>query len=218
MLKPHKLCNVCRVAESNPKLIKDIYNSSFFMKGSSITLRSIFQEYQAVNGAQFSYEALLNHVKKHQFMSEKDFSQRHMRQIAKTAEKQMLMRTIESKEVWDEVINKGMEKLANGEMPMKTADLLKAAKDKSDFELKTKDQQLAMMEMVMHFASGENNESRKYDRRVVEGKTAEDYDPTVGTAADSDEGEARPSGIYYPPAWDAVTPGADSLPASRPDF
>ena len=218
MLKPHKLCNVCRAIENNPKLLKDLYNSSFFMKGSATTLLSIHQDYQAQHGAQFTYDALRNHVKKHQFMSEKDYSQRHLRQIANEAEKRLLKKQIESTEVWDEVISQGMDKLSTGELSMKTSDLLKAAKDKSDHEMKTKDQQLAMMEMVMHFASGENNESRSYDRRIIKGQTPEGLDPADGTAGYIDAGEDGPGGVYYPPAWDAVTPGADSLPAGSPDF
>lgn len=209
MLKPHKLCVVCKQIEKNPKLLTDIYNSSFFMKGSSVSLKDIYEDYQQVHGAQFSYSALRNHVKKHQFMSEKDFNNRHLRQIASQAEKQMLKKKIESVEVWDKVINQGVEMLENGELNMKTADLLKAAKDKSDFELKTKDQEMAFAEMMYFFASGENqtNLRKPYDRRFVEGETVQNNYPAAGTAEDSGAGEDGPGGVYYPPTWDALTSG-----------
>lgn len=173
------------------------------MKGSSVSLRTLWSDYSQANGSQFTYESLLNHVKKHQFMSNKDFNDRSLRKIAKDAERAILKQAIESRTVWDEVINSGMEKLASGELNMKAGDLLKAAKDKSDYELKVKDQEMAMAEMIFHFASGENNESRNYDRRIIEGQAVTDYDPTEGIAGDTGEGEDRPGTIYYPPSWDA---------------
>jgi hypothetical protein len=217
MLKINKLCNVCDQVTKNPKLLKDIFNTKYYLKGSSVSLKELWDDYTQANGNQFSYEALRNHVKKHQFMSEKDFNSRHLRQIAKDAEKQLLKRQIESGQVWEEVINQGMEKLQNGELHMKTGDLLKAAKDKSDYEMKVKDQQIAMMDMVMHFASGENNESKSYDRRIIEGEAVTDFDAAGESPGSVDEGANGSSGIYYPPTWDAVAPGADPLPAGN-DF
>lgn len=207
MLKLNKLCNVCKQLELNPTLTKRIYNTKFFTRGSSVSLKELWEDYSAEHGSQFSYEALLNHVKKHQFMSEKDYNSRHLRQIANQAEKQILKKQIESTQVWDEVIGKGMEGLAEGTLHMKTADLLKAAKDKSDYELKTKDQELAFAEMMYFFASGENNESRAYDRRVIEGETVENNDVAIEPSDDSRPGQDRPSGVYYPPSWDAAPSG-----------
>lgn len=194
--------------------MKDIYASQAFMKGSSLTLLAIHQAYQAEHGAQFTYDALRNHAKKHQFMSEKDYNARHLRQIANQAEKQLLKKKIESMNVWDTVIDKGMEMLEEGTIHMKTADLLKAAKDKSDFELKTKDQEMAFAEMMYYFASGENqnNLRRPYERRgIVEGEKVENNYSAFGTTEDSGAGEDRPSGVYYPPAWDAVTSGPSQV-------
>ena len=187
MLKLNKLCKVCDEVKENTSLLNRIYNSKYYLKSSKESLLQIQEEYADV----FSYRSLLNHVKKHQFMSEGDFKDRHLRKIAKDAEKKILKRQIESKEVWDEVINQGMEKLQSGELQMRTADLLKAAKDKSDHEMKVKDQQLAMAEMMWFFASGENNESRNYDRRIIEGKTVTDFDPTEESTGNTDSGESR---------------------------
>lgn len=158
---------------------------------------------------EFKYSNLLNHVKKHQFLNKEDFNKRHLTQIANQAEKTLLKHTIEAKQVWDSVIDKGMEKLEKGEISLKTGDLLKAAKDKSDYDFKVKDQQMAMMEMVYHFASGESTESREYDRRIIKGQAVTYYDPADESTEDSRRGADRPSGVYYPPAWDAPSPRAN---------
>lgn len=207
MLKLNKLCKVCDEVKENTSLLNRIYNSKYYLKSSKESLLQIHEEYADV----FSYRSLLNHVKKHQFMSEGDFKDRHLRKIAKDAEKKILKRQIESKEVWDEVINQGMEKLQSGELTMRTADLLKAAKDKSDHEMKVKDQQLAMAEMMWFFASGENNESRSYDRRIIEGKAVTDFDPTEESTGDSDSRSNGPSNLHNAVTWDALTPGPDTV-------
>ena len=207
MLKLNKLCKVCDEVKENTSLLNRIYNSKYYLKSSKESLLQIQEEYADV----FSYRSLLNHVKKHQFMSEGDFKDRHLRKIAKDAEKKILKRQIESKEVWDEVINQGMEKLQSGELQMRTADLLKAAKDKSDHEMKVKDQQLAMAEMMWFFASGENNESRNYDRRIIEGKTVTDFDPTEESTGNTDSGESRPGSLHNATSWDALTSGANTV-------
>lgn len=207
MLKLNKLCKVCDEVKENTSLLNRIYNSKYYLKSSKESLLQIQEEYADV----FSYRSLLNHVKKHQFMSEGDFKDRHLRKIAKDAEKKILKRQIESKEVWDEVINQGMEKLQSGELTMRTADLLKAAKDKSDHEMKVKDQQLAMAEMMWFFASGENNESRSYDRRIIEGKAVTDFDPTEESTGNTNSGENGPSNLHNTVTWDALASGSDTL-------
>lgn len=208
MLKVNKLCKVCQAVKENKTLLNKIYNTNYYMKTSKTSLMQLHEDY----ADQFSYRGLLSHVKNHQFMSEDDYTTRHLRQIANKAEKQILKRQIESKEVWDEVINQGMEKLQNGEITMKTADLLKAAKDKSDFEMKTKDQQMQMAEMMWFFASGENNESRSYDRRIAQNQAATDFDPTETVTNDSGAGTDGSSDIYHTITWDAITQGPSALP------
>lgn len=211
MLKLNKLCKVCDEVKENTSLLNRIYNSKYYLKSSKESLLQIHEEYAEV----FSYRSLLNHVKKHQFMSEGDFKDRHLRKIAADAEKKILKRQIESKEVWDEVISQGMERLQSGELQMRTGDLLKAAKDKSDYEMKVKDQQLAMAEMMWFFASGENNESRSYDRRIVEGKTVTDFDPSEESTGSDNQGTDGPSDIHNAVTWDAITQGADTLPSGN---
>lgn len=208
MLKTNKQCNVCKAIKENKSLMQKIYNTNYYMKSSTTSLMQLQAEY----ADKFSYRGLLAHVKNHQFMSEDDYNERHLRQIAKKAEKQVLKRQLESSQVWDEVISTGMERLENGELTLRASDLLKAAKDKSDYELKTKDQSLAFMEMMWHFASGENKESRSYDRRLAQNEAVADFDATETVTNDSGAGTDGPSDIYHTITWDAIAQGAGQVP------
>lgn len=209
MLKIQVNCPVCKLVKEDRKLLGRIYESKFFIKSAGETLKDIQKDY----ADDFSYHSLTNHCNKHQFMSDADFSSRHLKQIAKKAEQQVLRRNIEASTVWDTVIQEGMEKLEAGELTMKTADLLKAAKDKSDHSLKVKDQELAMAEMIYHFASGENKESRSYDRKFVEGEAVEDYDPAAGITGTDNRRTDGPGPIYHTITWDALTQGSGKVPA-----
>lgn len=205
MLKLKKNCVVCKAVKNNKRLLNEIYESKFYLKTRGQSLLSISQKYPHL----FTYDSLKNHVKKHQFLSEEDFTERHLRQIAAQAEKQILKRTIESTEVWDEVINQGMEKLQNGDMNIKVKDLLKAAKDKQDMLFKQTDQKMAMMDMVWHFASGENNlkESKPYDARIIEGEKADYFDPAGLTSENTRPGQDGPGDFYQSLIGDAATSG-----------
>lgn len=68
-----------------------------------------------------------------------------------------------------------------------------------------------MAEMMWFFASGENNESRSYDRRIVEGKAVTDFDPAEESTGNISQGENGPSDIHNPIAWDALTSGSDKV-------
>lgn len=187
------------------------------MKTSRTTLRQLHIAYTNPQTKEqpFHYKSLLTHVKKHQFLSQADFTKRHLNQIANQAEHEIIKREIKSKDVWNTVINEGMAGIESGEQKVQVRDMLKAAKDKSDWEMKQKDQQLAMMEMVFHFSSGENDQSVAYDRRFVEGKAVEDYDPAESVTGHSGEGPDRPDTIHHPPSWDAVTSGPGEVSAGN---
>lgn len=206
MIKTKKNCRVCQAILGQPKkwegrLARRIYESRYYMPSSSYSLKDVSNEYHD----KFTYESLLNHCKKHQFLSEDDFNKRHLRIIANQAEKTIVKESIKATQVWDSVIGGAMEKLQNGEMQLTANHLLKAAKDKSDHEFKAADQQLAMMEMVFHFASGED-ETVKGIRRddVIEG-TIVSEEPT----GDFESREDRSRTFYESLARDAPTPGTD---------
>lgn len=200
MLKTHKKCTVCKAIETDKKLMKDIFNTNFYLKDTNLTLSDVAQKYPKLG-----YTSIINHAKKHQFMNDSDFQKRTLQTIKKKHKTLAKEGTIENSDVWNTVISKGIDDLNEGRVVIRPVDLLKAVKDKSDYELKTKDQALAYTEMMWHFASGESNESKNYDRRIIEGQTAEYYDATKGPSGDSDEGEDRPDTLHYPPTWDALT-------------
>jgi hypothetical protein len=104
---------------------------------------------------------------------------------AKDAEMSIISDRFEAVNVQDAVINRGMEKLENGELKIDANHLLKAAKDKQDAQAKVRDQQLQLAEMVAFFASGEDNlgSEKIDDRRIIE---LEDYNPAIPITQDSD--------------------------------
>lgn len=205
MLKRKQNCKVCQAIGKNRNITERIYQSSHFNRmGESLT--KLVEDLNA-QGYEMSYQSMINHCKKHQYLSEKDFNERHLRQIAKTAERKIMQKKLESIDVWDEVIDEGMDRLKNGEMKLSAQDLLRAAKDKSDMQFKKQDQELKLAEMVFFFASGENKQelSKPYDRRIIEGETRTDLDTTAGAAADLGGWTDESSAVHYPPSWDAST-------------
>jgi len=204
MLKPHKLCKVCKAVKDpvtkkvNKKLLNDIYNTTWYMKGSDTSLRQLAENYK--HSGWFNYDNLKLHVKKHQFMSEADYNKRHLTQLANKAEKQILKHQLESVDVWNTVIEQGMEQLQDGDITIRTGDILKAAKDKSDFQFKKQDQDLKLAEMVAFFTSGQGQINTKDINGIIEGETVP---ATEESTTSLDSGQDRPSGVYYPPSWDA---------------
>lgn len=207
MIKTKKNCKVCQTILGQPKkwegrLAERIYKSRYYMPSSSYNLSDVAREYQD----KFGYESILNHCKKHQFLSEDDFNERHLRQTAKQAEKALLKQAIKSTEVWDSVIHKGMEELEAGHMPLSANHLLSAARDKSNFELKHADQQLALMDMVFGFASGEDLPQgvREDEDGIIEGEVI-----APGVEESDQERETRSRAFYQSLAGDAPTPRTD---------
>lgn len=204
---PHPQCKVCIAIEQNPKLLKDIYNCSWFVKSARRTMLQIQQEHSE----EFSYDSIRAHVKRHQTLSATQIHNRNQRAIQKQKKAEQEIKNLKAGAVWDTVIRTGVTKLNSGELEMKTADLLKAVKDKSDYELKVKDQEMQMAEMVAYFASGEGDvmESRKYDRRIVEGQAVEYYDPTEQSPEDTDRRTEQSRTFYQSLIGDATPPGTD---------
>jgi hypothetical protein len=207
MLKPNPMCKVCQAVQADTKLEKDINSSSFFVKSARRTLLDIHRDHEG----QFSYRALRMHTGRHQTLSAVQIRNKNQRAILKQKKAEQEITNVKETTVWDEVIKTGMTKLKSGELEMRTADLLKAAKDKSDYGLKVKDQEMQMAEMVAYFASGEGDimESKKYDRRIIEGQTGEDYDPTEQLTADIGRRQDESRAFYQSIIGDAPTPGTD---------
>lgn len=210
MIKYRKNCTVCSAIKEDAKIASAIYKTQPYNPGSRTTLVNLHKEYED----KFSLEALRNHCKKHQALSADDMTERHMRNIARQAEKELFKKRIESRDIWNTVMEIGYEDLKQGNMKLKVGDMLRAAKDQADFDFKAKDQEIAMIEMVYHFTSGANQRSGgqiidadngNTTRDVVEAETISNHhsaqEPTDYPLPESDGS----SGVYYPPTWDAPT-------------
>ena len=212
---PEPLCKVCQAVQKDPELMDLIYKSRFFMGDSGLSIKQIADKYQD----QFAYPSILKHVKKHQTLNSEEFNERRMRSIRKRAENRAIKQEIKAITVWDEVMQQGLDQLRSGNMKIKATDLLKAAKDKSDTQMKKKDQELATIEMVMHFASGESEriESKKYDRRIIEGENVTNFDPTRDLAGSDQRRQDQSSDFYQSLAGNSFTPWSDEVPGGDPE-
>lgn len=177
MLAYRKNCRVCVLVKDNPKLLKRIYDSSFFIPHSKDSLSQIHRDCQA-SGQIFSYISLLNHVKKHQHLNAEDYNIKMMKAKSKQIENKLITDRFEAQHVQDAVMNIAMQKLEDGELKITADHLLRAAKDKQDGQAKVRDQQLQLAEMVAFYTSGEDNygSEKIHDRRHI---TLEEYDPAI---------------------------------------
>ena len=184
MLKYKVNCKICNAIKDNPKLMKRIYDSSYFIPHSKDSLRKIALDCEG----QFSYLALLNHVKKHQHLNAEDYNSKMMQYKAKKAEMKIIEDRFEAQHVQDAIINQGMANLEKGVIHVTADNLLRAAKDKQDALAKKRDQQLQLAEMVAFYTSGEDQQKgdRIYDRRKI---VIDEYDPAIPVAEYPDSGE-----------------------------
>lgn len=210
-LKYSSRCPACQISAKNPALHKRILASTKF---SSIpgaeTLKDIAKAYK------LGYHNFLGtHIAKHVALNPDEMSTNEMKRIAERAEvKSTIMQYdagVKATDVWDDVITQAREGLKDGSIKLNANHLLKAAKDKTDFEIKKKNQDMAIQEMMWHFASGEAKGSTEYDRRVIEGEAKDDYDPTAIFAGLAPEGPSRPSDIHSGTTGDAPTPRTDQV-------
>lgn len=210
MVKPNPNCKVCKTIEKKPSLKNEIYNCTWFVRTSRVKPSELQRRYQD----SFTYESLQRHLHNgHQALTETQIRNKNTKSISKTRQKQIQGRAdnVNANEVWNQVIQEGMNRLNAGELEMKVSDLLKATKDKSDFEFKVKDQELAMAEMVAYFASGEGDtrERKKYDARIIEGESSESFDASTEFTEDSSRRSEQSSSFYQRITRDAITSGTD---------
>ena len=158
MLVLEKRCVVCKAVKTNKPLLKRIYESSWFIPHSKDTLRAIQADYKNV----ISYESLLNHVKKHQFIDSQDYTEKMLAYEDKKAERNAVQKAVKAQDAVQSIIEKGMERLESGEITVDTNQLIRASQVKLSADAKAKDQELATIEMVAHFLSGENASDRVY--------------------------------------------------------
>lgn len=193
MWKPNKKCNVCSTILSGDNELKQrIYNSTVFTpNGGGESLREIYSAYGGTlkKSGVFSYTALSKHCINHQTLEEKDRIRRAQSIVRELKQETALTTTdlVKPEDVHNEVLSQGLEALKAGELKLTARDVLKAATDKANIDLKKKDQEFKLAEMVYHFASGEASNATAYDRRIIEGET-----PTAYDAADITAGNLTP--------------------------
>lgn len=202
---PRKNCATCIAIEKTPTLKARIYRSKAYLKNDKAaeSLRSIAETYH------LPYNSIMRHCKNHQTKTPEQIAQAEISRIAKTAEEktelQEKMAAVDATIVWDDVIKKGIMDLREGNIKLTANHLLKATKDKTDYDIKRKNQEMSMMQMIWHFASGAYTGGDQYDRRVVQGKEASGYDAASIFTGNSLEGAFGSSDIYNGVTGDAAT-------------
>lgn len=206
-------CTVCQYTATNKKFHNRILASRKFFPSNkqAETLKFIADTYK------FEYITLTRHVQKHVVLNPEEVLESEMSRLSKRAEASVQLNQLEynggpkATDVWNEVMEKAREGLEDGTIKLNANHLLKAAKDKSDFEIKKKNQDMAIQEMMWHFASGEALGSTNYDRRVIQGETADDYDPTEVFARFIDQGEDGSSSVHPGTTGDASSSRSDKV-------
>jgi hypothetical protein len=188
-----------------------VLNSKKFFpsnKGAE-TIKAIADAYK------INYVSLVRHISNHIAVNVDELAEMEMDRIAKRSEAQVEVLQYQegqkATDVWNDVMEKARVGLEDGSIKLTANHLLKAAKDKSDFEIKKKNQDMAIQEMMWHFASGEALGSTKYDKRIIQGEEAESYNPTEIFAGLASEGETRPSDLHSGTTGDAPAPRTDKV-------
>lgn len=213
MIKYKKNCKVCNTIKEHKKgkkIAERIYFSTYFNPTGTESLQDIANSHPN----DFSYDSLRNHVKKHQFISESQRDQKLVDKIQERSERAIVEKVAEHTDVRNLVMNKGFEGIQSGDIKLSASNVLQAAKDQANWESKQADRQLAMMEMVYHYASGEATNSHAYDRRIIEAEEVSGGHLTESTEGDSDTGETRPSSVHRGIIGAPPTPRSESIPES----
>lgn len=156
MLVLAKQCTVCAAVKKNKQLLKRLYDCSWFVPHSTDTLKSISED------TGLRYAAVINHVKKHQFIDSQDYTDKMLAYTDKKLEQSAVQRAVKAVDAVQSIIDLGSKRLENGEITVDTNQLIRASQVKLTHESKQKDQELATIEMVAHFLSGENAGDRVY--------------------------------------------------------
>lgn len=156
MLVYQKQCKICQMVRKNKPLLERIYNSKYFVPHGRESLKNIADD------TGLTYNALKNHVNKHQFIDSQDYTEKMLRQADKEAEKKAIRKAVRAVDAVQSIIEIGSKRLEDGEITVDTNQLIRASQVKIAQEGKQKDQELATIEMVAHFLSGENAGDRVY--------------------------------------------------------
>lgn len=151
MLVQKNTCAVCKAVKLNKPLLQRIYESKYFVPHSVDTLRKIAADYIGV----FGLSSLQNHVKKHQFINSKDYEEKMLELADTNAQRGAVRQAVKGVEAIQKVISIGEAQITE-DTKITVNEVLRASQIQMTAEAKQKDQQLAMMDMVAHFLSGES--------------------------------------------------------------
>lgn len=184
-------CGVCRAIKAHVALGDRIKYCSYFYEASNDSLQDIADDYP------FNIVALRNHVRKHQTGKKIRLSdiekaaakRRHAKEVQVQAEIEArstgvdLVKESQSEKVWEAILDIGEDRIRAGEMKVTTEHILRAAKDKADYDSKKNNYDLEVAKTMYAFASGE--------------RTKADGDTNTKGSADSDNRvEDGPGGVH----------------------
>lgn len=169
-IKYVKNCKTCKFIKQEARrnrpargyLVERIYKSKAWT-ATGEPLTALVAEYPVA-----SYLAFRRHCLTHQAPTEDQLTKAKMDAVIKNKEKQIVTDIIKTESVRQTVMNKGLGQIESGEIKLRAADVLKAAKDQDDKELKQKDQGLKMMAMIQAFQSGEIKRDGYIEGEIVE--------------------------------------------------
>ena len=168
MLVVEKRCKICKTVKSNKQLLKRIYECSYFVPHSKDTPRTIAEE------TNINYKALLNHIKKHQFIDSADYQEAMLKNYDKKAEQKAIIKAVRGQSAVQSIIDKGHQRLEEGEITVNTDQLLRASQIQIQAEEKKKDQDLMALSLA-HFISGESQNERIYQSPEGEHQSANEF-------------------------------------------
>lgn len=153
--RPNDKCTVCRVIreENEDHLKSPLYKACNLYHTRGITLTALANNYP-----ELKYAALRNHTLKHQNPStqqlKKNFKvEQRKSQLEYARANEMTQRHHTSDR--DEMVQKAMEALRQGDMKLSASVLAKLLKDEADIEAKAKDQNIDILRIMTQSRSGE---------------------------------------------------------------
>lgn len=163
MFKPDKRCKTCdrikiEKAKGSEKFLNRLYNSRAYHKDGESLLaiaRDVTDE-RPYNGVmKTTYQSLTKHTKYHQALTEDDLINSKIVRASKRKDNEIVKELVQHRDVRQKIMSKGMDQLETGELKLTAASIITAANKEADLEMKEKDQQLKVMEMIAMFQSGE---------------------------------------------------------------
>lgn len=168
MIKLDPKCKTCKrirmeQSQGRETFLKRLYASKAYVKDGEPLMRiaKAVTHQKPFNGVwKTTYQSLDKHTKFHQAITEEDLINSKIVRAAKRKDNAIVREMIQHRDVRQEIMAKGLEQLDTGELKLTSASVVAAANKEADIELRQKDQQLKLMEMVAMFQSGEVQRKR----------------------------------------------------------